>query len=69
MIKGNWVNGSNVRLGRTGGSTVEKKYGYEYEMCRKDRRRNISGTKRKKEIKTWNDFLAIEKWKIDSKGF
>jgi hypothetical protein len=46
-----------------------KKYGYEYEMCRKDRRRNISEIKRKKKIKTWNDFLAIEKWKIDSKGF
>jgi hypothetical protein len=63
---GQWV---KCAIGPNWWLNHRKKYGYEYEMCRKDRRRNISGTKRKKEIKTWNDFLAIEKWKIDSKGF
>jgi hypothetical protein len=48
-----------------------KKYGWEYEMSHKDRRRNTDSSKqkRKKEIKIENDFWASKNWKSDSNSF
>jgi hypothetical protein len=48
-----------------------KKYDREYEMSQKDRRRNTGGLKqkRKKEIKTGNDFWAGKNWNFDSNDF
>jgi hypothetical protein len=48
-----------------------KKYGWEYEMSQKDRRRNTSRPKqkRKKDIKIGKGFWAAKDWKFDSKGF
>jgi hypothetical protein len=40
-------------------------------MGQKDRRRNTDGPKlkRKKEIKIWKVFWAVENWKFDLNGF
>jgi hypothetical protein len=48
-----------------------KKYGWEYEISQRDRRRNTGGLKwkRKKEIKTGKDFWAGKNWKFDLNGF
>jgi hypothetical protein len=71
MTKGNWVGGSNARLGRTADRTSKKKYRWEYEMSQKGRRMNTgkSKQKRKKKIKIEKDFWAVENWKFDSNGF
>jgi hypothetical protein len=61
MTKGNWVSGLNAWLGQTAYRVGEKNMA-ESMRWTKDRGRNTdeSKWKRKKEIKTGNDFLAAK---------